>query len=94
MPAPHEATDGERSLAIFPAGSNGEFNLPPELATVIAGAKGVEVWDTSGKRYLDFTMAFGSALVGHARAEVIEAVVRHAGRRTGVIGTLGARIGK
>ena len=78
MPAPHEATDGERSLAIFPAGSNGEFNLPPELATVIAGAKGVEVWDTSGKRYLDFTMAFGSALVGHARAEVIEAVVRQA----------------
>jgi glutamate-1-semialdehyde 2,1-aminomutase len=78
MPTPHEATDGERSLAIFPAGSNGEFNLPPELATVIAGAKGAEVWDTAGKRYLDFTMAFGSALVGHARAEVTEAVVRQA----------------
>jgi glutamate-1-semialdehyde 2,1-aminomutase len=78
MPTPYEATDGERSLAIFPAGSNGEYNLPPELATVIAGAKGAEVWDTTGKRYLDFTMAFGSALVGHARAEVTEAAVRQA----------------
>jgi len=78
MPAPHEATDAERSLAVFPAGSNGEFNFPPELATVLAGAKDAEVWDTAGNRYLDFTMAFGSALVGHARAEVTEAVVRQA----------------
>ena len=78
MLTPHDATDAERALAVFPVGSNGDFNLPPELTTVIARAKGAEIWDTAGKRYLDFTMAFGSALVGHARAEVTEAVVRQA----------------
>jgi len=78
MPTPHDANDAERSLAVFPAGSNGEFNFPPELTTVIAGAKGAEIWDTGGKHFLDFTMAFGSMLVGHARAEVTEAVIRQA----------------
>jgi glutamate-1-semialdehyde 2,1-aminomutase len=69
-----------RALAVFPAGSNGEFNLPPELALVIAGGEGAELWDTGGRRFLDFSMGWGSALVGHARAEVTEAVRRQAGR--------------
>ncbi len=69
-------TDAERSLAIFPAGSNGEFNLPPALTMVIERGVGCELWDTEGKHYLDFSMGWGSALVGHARAEVTEAVVR------------------
>jgi glutamate-1-semialdehyde 2,1-aminomutase len=68
----------DRSLAVFPAGSNGEFNLPPELAMVIAGGAGAELWDTAGRRFLDFSMGWGSALVGHARAEVTEAVQRQA----------------
>lgn len=64
----------QRSLAVFPAGSNGEFNLPPEFATVIARGEGCELWTTDGKRMLDFSMGWGSALVGHARAEVADAV--------------------
>ncbi len=73
-------TDAERSLAIFPAGSNGEFNLPPALTMVIARGVGCELWDTEGKHYVDFSMGWGSALVGHARAEVTEAVVRQASK--------------
>ena len=69
-----------RSLAVFPAGSNGEFNLPPELGMVIAGGEGAEVWDTAGRRFIDFSMGWGSALVGHNRPEVTEAVIRQAGR--------------
>ena len=68
--------DVERSLKVFPAGSNGEFNLPEELCIVIGKGKGCELWDTSGKRYLDFSMGWGSALVGHAHPVVTEAVVR------------------
>jgi len=71
-------TDATRSLAVFPAGSNGEFNLPDELAMVIARGEGAELWDTSGRRFLDFSMGWGSALVGHARPEVTAAVVRQA----------------
>ena len=72
-------TDTQRSLEVFPGGSsNGEFNLTPELSMVIAGGEGCELWDTTGKRYLDFSMGWGSALVGHARPEIVEAVVRQA----------------
>lgn len=67
-----------RSLAVFPAGSNGEFNLPPGLAAVIVRGKGCEIWDARGKRYLDFSMGWGSVLPGHAREEVVEAVARQA----------------
>lgn len=64
----------ERSLAVFPAGSNGEFNLPPELATVIARGQGCELWDSDGRRFLDFSMGWGSVLVGHAHPAIVQAV--------------------
>ncbi|MFH1741867.1 MAG: aspartate aminotransferase family protein [bacterium] len=67
-----------RSLEIFPGGSNGEFNLPPELTIVIQRGEGCELWDTAGKRYVDFSMGWGSALVGHANPAVTEAVIRQA----------------
>jgi len=66
----------ERSLRVFPAGSNGEFNLPPELAMVIQRGQGCELWDSQGRRFLDFSMGWGSALVGHARPEIVAAVSR------------------
>jgi len=68
----------QRSLRVFPAGSNGEFNLPPELSIVISQGKGSELRDTNGATYLDFSMGWGSVLVGHARPEVTDAVVRQA----------------
>ena len=36
-------------------------------------AKGVHVWDTDGKKYLDLTGAFGVAATGHANPRVIKA---------------------
>ena len=64
----------DRSLAAFPAGSNGEFNLPRDLAMVISHGKGCELWDVEGRRYLDFSIGWGSALVGHANEAVVSAV--------------------
>ena len=49
----------KRSQRVFPAGSNGEFNLPPELSIVIERGRGCELWDVDGKRYLDFSMGLG-----------------------------------
>ncbi|MFQ6017381.1 MAG: aspartate aminotransferase family protein [Kiloniellaceae bacterium] len=72
------ATMTERSLAVFPAGSNGEFNLPPEQSIVISRGEGCRLWDSDGRCFLDFSMGWGSVLVGHARPEVIEAVTRQA----------------
>src|SRR5712664_3830632 len=36
-------------------------------------AKGAQVWDANGKRYLDLTAAFGVAAAGHANPRVVAA---------------------
>lgn len=36
-------------------------------------AKGVQVWDTEGKKYLDLTAAFGVVAAGHANPRVVRA---------------------
>jgi glutamate-1-semialdehyde 2,1-aminomutase len=72
------STWSERALQAFPAGSNGEFDIPDGRNVVIERGKGCEVWDASGRRYLDLSMGWGSALVGHAREEVVGAVARRA----------------
>jgi glutamate-1-semialdehyde 2,1-aminomutase len=69
----------ERSLAVFPAGSLGEYNLPPELAVVLTRGEGAAVWDSEGRAFTDFTMGWGSVLLGHAHPAVVEAVRRRAG---------------
>jgi glutamate-1-semialdehyde 2,1-aminomutase len=69
----------ERSLAVFPAGSPGEYNLPPDLVTVLDRGEGAQVWDTQGRQFTDFTMGWGSVLLGHAHPAVVEAVRRRAG---------------
>jgi glutamate-1-semialdehyde 2,1-aminomutase len=65
-----------RSLAVFPGGSLGEYDLPPELAVVLARGEGAHVWDTEGRAFTDFTMGWGSILLGHAHPVVAEAVRR------------------
>ena len=72
MTEPNMPEAVQRSLRVFPAGSIGEFNLPPELCTVVSRGDGCEVEDTSGATYLDFSMGWDSVLVGHARSEVTE----------------------
>ena len=74
----HYMTYRERALALFPAGSNGEYGIPPELVPVIERGEGSRVWDTEGREFLDMTMAWGAALVGHAHPKVIEAATRQA----------------
>jgi glutamate-1-semialdehyde 2,1-aminomutase len=70
-----------RALAAFPAGiSNGEFGLPSDALVAIKRGEGARLWDTDGKEYLDFSIGWGSALVGHACPEVVEAVVQQAPR--------------
>lgn len=66
----------DRSLSVFPAGCNGEFNLPPRLAKVIARGAGAELWTSDGERMLDFSMGWGSVLPGHAHPAIVEAVSR------------------
>ena len=43
-------------------------------------ARGVYVWDSEGKRYLDLTAAFGVAACGHANAGVVQAGRKQMGK--------------
>lgn len=64
-----------RALDTFPAGiSNGEFGLPSDHLVVIEKGEGCRLWDSDGREFIDFSMGWGSCLVGHARPEVVEAV--------------------
>ncbi|MEI6656891.1 MAG: aminotransferase class III-fold pyridoxal phosphate-dependent enzyme, partial [Planctomycetota bacterium] len=73
---PTAAEVADRSWRVFPAGSNGEYGLPHDLAVVIDGGRGCRIRDLAGREYLDFTMGWGSVLLGHAHERVMEAVVR------------------
>ncbi len=68
----------ERALALFPAGSNGEYGIPADLVPVLQRGSGCRVWDTEGREFLDMTMAWGAALVGHAHPKIIGAATRQA----------------
>jgi glutamate-1-semialdehyde 2,1-aminomutase len=67
-------TPPERSLSVFPAGSLGEYDLPPELAIVLRRGLGARVWDAGEREYRDFTMGWGSILLGHAHPEDVSAL--------------------
>ena len=73
---PTAAETAARSWRVFPAGSNGEYGLPRDLSIVIDEGRGCRVRDLSGRDYLDFTMGWGSVLLGHAHERVMEAVIR------------------
>jgi 4-aminobutyrate aminotransferase-like enzyme len=49
--------------------------IAPDLSAPIVWekARGVYVWDTAGKKYLDLTAAFGVAAAGHANPRVVAA---------------------
>ena len=76
------ATDNfrDRALQFFPGGSNGEYGIPKGDAPVLERGQGCRVWDTEGREYLDMTMAWGAALVGHAHPKVLEAAAAAASK--------------
>lgn len=80
--SPPSQSWASRALRIFPGGSNGEFGVPPEQLVVPERGQGARIWDTQGREFADFTMAWGSALVGHAHPKVVEAAA--AAAREGV----------
>ena len=42
-------------------------------------AKGCNIWDADGNRFLDFNSAFGVAGLGHRHPEIVQAMTNQAG---------------
>jgi len=64
----------DRSFRLFPGGSFGEFNIPRELSTVLSHGKGSKVYDVFGKEFIDYSISWGSVILGHAHPAITEAV--------------------
>lgn len=52
----------------------------PEFPVFWESARGANVWDADGNRYVDLSAAFGVAAVGHAHPRVVEAIRAQVGR--------------
>ncbi len=74
-----------RALELVPGGVNSPvraFGAVGGLPRVIASGDGAWIVDVDGKRYIDFVQSWGALLFGHARKEIIEAVIDAARRGT------------
>lgn len=58
----------------LPGGSNGNVNLPPEDAFIIASGQGARVYDLEGHAWIDYLLGSGPMILGHAHPQVVAAV--------------------
>ena len=85
LPRLRTTIPGPRARALSARARRAETaGLAPPLAgddvVVWSAARGANVLDVDGNRYLDFTSGFGVALVGHRHPAVVAAIRRQAGR--------------
>jgi glutamate-1-semialdehyde 2,1-aminomutase len=61
----------DRASHVMPLGVNSNFRYWGEDATLyVHRAEGAYLWDVDGNRYLDYRLAFGPIILGHAYPEV------------------------
>ena len=59
---------------------SGQFRLPDDLAVVAASGSGAHLYDLDGRRYIDYMLGSGPALLGHAHPEVAAAIAEQAAK--------------
>lgn len=69
-----------RALRLMPKGVDSNYRALSPYPIYVARARGPYVTDVDGNRYLDFLLAQGSALLGHAHPHVVRAVRSAIGR--------------
>ena len=70
-----------RANARIPGGVNSPvraFNAVGGAPFFVASAKGAELVDTEGRRYVDYVQSWGASILGHADPHIVEAVQRAA----------------
>ncbi|MBI4585807.1 MAG: glutamate-1-semialdehyde 2,1-aminomutase [Planctomycetes bacterium] len=69
----------ERARKVIPGGVNSPvraFGAVGGTPRFLARGKGSRVWDAEGREYIDMVASWGPLILGHAHAEVEEAVIR------------------
>jgi glutamate-1-semialdehyde 2,1-aminomutase len=64
----------ERARKVMPYGVSSNFRYWGDETPVISRAQGAYVWDADDKRYIDYRLAFGPIILGHADPRVNAAV--------------------
>ncbi len=66
----------ERARKVIPLGVNSNFRYwGDRLTPYVKRAKGAYLWDVDGKKYIDYRLAFGPIILGHAFDEVDAKVI-------------------
>lgn len=66
----------QRARKVIPLGVNSNFRYWGEGKTpYVDKAKGAHLWDVDGRRYIDYRMAFGPIILGHAYEDVDRKVI-------------------
>ena len=66
----------ERARQVMPYGVSSNFRYWGADTPVITRGAGAYIWDADGNRYLDYRLAFGPIILGHADPRVHERVVQ------------------
>jgi glutamate-1-semialdehyde 2,1-aminomutase len=67
----------QRALAVIPGGVNSPVRSFRSVASTpffVARGEGPFLWDTEGRRYVDYVLSWGPLILGHAPRVVIDAV--------------------
>ena len=76
MFGPKTQTLQQRAQKVIPLGVNSNFRFWGEGVTpYVEKSKGAYLWDVDGKKYIDYRMAFGPIILGHAYDEVDQKVI-------------------
>ena len=71
----------KRAQEVIPGGVNSPvraFRSVGGSPYFVAKAKGSYVWDTEGRKYIDYVQSYGASILGHAHPDVLAAIKRAA----------------
>ena len=71
-----------RAQRVLPGGVLGSHRSGEGLEFVVREGRGAHLWDTAGRRYIDYLLGSGPMVLGHAHPAVVEAVQRYLARGT------------
>ncbi|HET6846626.1 MAG TPA: guanitoxin biosynthesis PLP-dependent transaminase GntE [Anaerolineales bacterium] len=76
MVGPQSRALQERAKGVMPLGVNSNFRYWGEgITPYVARAKGAHLWDVDDREYVDYRLAFGPVILGHAYEEVDDFVI-------------------
>ena len=64
----------EKARKYLPGGALGTFLPPEDLDFVVMRGQGSKVYDAAGRAYIDYVLASGPMILGHAHPAVVQAV--------------------